>query len=227
MNRKVKTVLGAVGALVLAALAVYGWGRYRDYRRAEADKGAVQALREYDRIVGDGTKEIPAEKFRPLLERMNACEKHCSEDLAELLFARRMDGVFLLGDFAEAERMIDSLPKKSDNWKTGVKAKIRAHAALARGDKNAAIGEFETFCNSLLAERADLTECDPCTGIEWSREGILARNYRRMGKLAAEIGDLERSAKFAEAAKANYAVALEKANGDEDTIETLKADFAE
>jgi len=222
---KPKTIVVVFAGAVAIAAACVGLNRYRDYRRACADRRATECLRQYARIVGDGTTAVPAEKLAPVLAEMAALSGECSEDFAEALFARRLDGAFLTGDYSLAEKMMDDVPGQSQSWKEGAKAKVRAHAALARGDKAAAIGDFETFCQALLQEPPDFSECDPSSGLEWSREALLARNLKRMGELAAEIGDKDRSAKFLSEARTYAKIALQKAEDDPDCRQVLLDDF--
>lgn len=224
MNKTKAIAVAVVGALALAAV-FFGLGRYRDYRRDCADRCADDCLRAYAKIVGDGRSRVPAETLVPVLKKMEELSGTCSDAVAEMLFARRLDGAFLAGDYAQAERMMDDLPEKSANWKAGAKAKIRAHAALERGDKAVAIGEFETFCKTLMQEPPDAVECDPYSGVEWSKEGLLARNLKRMAGLSAEIGDKARAEKFLSEARGYAEVALEKAKDDQESAAALRAEF--
>jgi len=222
---KTKTIVVVFAGAVAIAVACVGLNCYRNYKRACADRRATECLRQYARIVGDGMKAVPAEKLAPVLAEMSALSGECSEDFVELLFARRLDGAFLVGDYALAEKMMDDMKGRSRNWKEGAKAKIRAHAALVHGDKAAAIGEFEKFCQALLREDPGFSECDPSSGLEWSREALLARNLKRMSELAEEIGDKDRSEKFLSEARKYAKVALQKAEGDLDCQKVLLDDF--
>lgn len=223
--RKSKTIVVAFAGVVAIFAVCVGLNRYRDYQRACADRRATDCVRQYACIVGDGKTTVPAEKLAPVLAEMAALSGECSEDFDELLFNRRLDGAFLIGDYALAEKMMDDLKGKSKSWKEGAKAKIRAHAALARGDKAAAIGEFEVFCQALLQEEPDSSECDPCSGLEWPREALLAHNLKRMSELAAEIGDQDRSAKFISEARTYAKVALRKTENDPECQNALLDDF--
>jgi len=222
---KAKTIVVAFAGAVAIFAVCAGLNRYRDYKRACADRRATDCIRQYASIVGDGKAAVPAEKLEPVLAEMAALSGECSEDFAELLFNRRLDGAFLIGDYSLAEKMMDDLKGKSKSWKEGAKAKVRAHAALARGDKAAAIGEFEKFCQALLQEDPDFSECDPSSGLEWSREALLARNLKRMGELAAEIGDKDRSEKFLFESRQYAKVALQKAEDDPVCQKVLFDDF--
>jgi len=222
---KVKIVVVVVLGLIALALAYVGFRCYRDYRRDRADKCAVECVRDYSRIVGDGRSPVPAKTLGPVLVKMTEISDKCSKPVAELLFSCRLDGAFLVGDYALAEKMMDAVPEKSASWKEGAKAKVRAHAALARGDKAAAIGEFEAFCQALLRESPDIVEYDPCTGMEWSREGLLARNLKRMSGLAADIGDKDRAARFLEESRRYAAIAFKKVEGDADKTSALAAEL--
>lgn len=216
--------LAAVAVLgtIAVGIACAGICYYRNYKRACADNRAADCMRAFAQMIGDGRGEVQKDALKPLLDEMDSLSGSCSDVVAESLFTRRLDGAFLLGDYAKAEKMMDDIPERSENWKAGAKAKIRAHAALERGDKAAAIGEFEVFCQTLLRENSDVGECDPCSGVEWSREGLLARNLMRMSALAAEIGDKGRSERYLAEARNNAKIALQKAAADADATAVLR-----
>ncbi len=71
-------------------------------------------------------------------------------------------------------------------------------------------------------EQKDFEECDPTTGILYSREWVVARNFMRCADLTRELGDAAASAKYVEEAKKLFKTALEKAKEDDKSLEELK-----
>jgi len=225
---KMKKVIVLSVVLVLAGLSWFGYKSYVRHVREAADKRAGVCLREYYSLVGDGyPSEENCKKLAPLLVEMAELSKKTSAGVSESLFSRRLDGSFLINDFATAERLMDELPDKSENWKTGAKAKIRAHAALTKGDKATALKEFEAFCESQLKEDPDAREFDPYTGVEWPKEGVLGRNMKRMSGLAADTGDKAKSAKYLEEAKRYGKAAIEKVKDDPESKSAMEKEFSD
>ena len=147
-----------------------------------------------------------------------------NDDMREQLFARRLDGAFIVGDYAKAELLMDELPGKSANWKSGAKAKIRAHAAQDKGDKATALKEYGVFLEAMRADASDVSEIDPYTGVEWTKEMIVARNLKRMAGLAADIGKADEAAKLLAEAKEVFKAALEKAKDDPEMKAAIEKD---
>ena len=219
----VAVVLGVVAAVLTypemcegprgrkMSLARKGWQKWVV---EPADEKAKVQLRDFFKLVGDG---YPEDSKKPaiaeLVREMTKTSKWCSPAMEEDLFARRLDGAFLVGDYAECERMMDQFTDKSESWRKGAKAKIRAHAALDAGDKATAIKEFQEFVDIILVTDEDVDEIDPYTGTEWTREMIVARNYKRLAQLSEEIGRADGAAayraKAAEMFKTAYEMALE------------------
>lgn len=210
-----KRIFVGIALVAAVAAAIYGINLYRAHVRNCADKAAAQQLRDFYRLVGNGypDKESCA-KIREVMVSMEETMKRCSEVTYEALFSRCLDGAFIVGDYEKAELLMDSLPGKTENWRKGAKAKIRAHAALERGDKAAAIPEFLAFLESIKAEPGEINEVDPYTGMEWTRDMIVAHNLKRLGELSADIGKADDAAKYAADAKAMFAKALADAKDD-------------
>lgn len=190
-----------------------------------ADRVAMRLLREFFSVAGSG---IPGEKERaalaPMLKLMEWASPFCSEAADEQMYARRLDGAFIVGDYDKAQSLMDGLKGYSDNWKAGAKAKIRAHAALEKGDKAAAVKEFGAFVQTVVADESDMEEVDPYTGVRWTKNGILARNYKRMAELSAETGDAAAAADYRAKAVEKFKEALKEADDDEEAAEVLKKD---
>ena len=84
----------------------------------------------------------------------------------------------------------------------------------------AAAREFIDFM--LSDEQKDFEDCDPTTGIFYSREWVVARNYMRCFNMATEMKDAAKAAEFKELAKKNFATALQKAKDDQKSLPVLK-----
>lgn len=217
-------ILTAVVAAIIAG-GVYGVKSYLKKVRLEADKKGRQELRTFYKLAGNGYPDAAAKtNLVALIAEMEQTSKKCGEDMREALFARRLDGAFIVGDYAKAESMMDELPGKSDNWKKGAKAKIRAHAAQDKGDKATALKEYGVFLETMRADKAEVNEIDPYTGVEWTKEMIIARNLKRMAGLASDIGRKEEAAKLLAEAKTMFKAALEKAKDDPEMKAAIEKD---
>ena len=219
--KKSRLVYLAVAAAVAAA-AVYGVVRYRAYVRDCADRDGARQLKEFYRLAGNGYPDKAAQaKMRDVMAEMEKTMQKCSSGTYEALFGRCLDGAFIIGDYAKAESLMDDLPGRSENWRNGAKAKIRAHAALEKGDKAAAISEFQAFLESVKAEPGEMNEIDPYTGTEWTKDMIVAHNLKRMGDLSADIGKTGDAARYRAEAKALFDQALKAAGDDQEMKDAI------
>jgi hypothetical protein len=219
-----KIILPVVALTVVVAL-VFGVKTYVKKVRAAADKEARVQLREFYKLAGNGYPDAAAQtNLVRLIGQMEVLSKKCGPDMREALFARRLDGAFIVGDYLKAESLMDELPGKSENWKKGAKAKIRAHAAQDKGDKATALKEYGNFLASIRAEAATENEIDPYTGVEWTKEMIIARNLKRMASLAADIGEKDKAAALLAEAKVAFKAALEKAKDDAEMKAAIEKD---
>ena len=224
---KSKSLIVIPAAVLGSALVIWGGCTYREHLRDRADRRASELLRTYFKLASDGYPDEKAkEQLRPVIAEMGAVSERCRDRMKEALFPRRLDGAFLVGDYAIAEAMMDQIPDKSVNWREGAKAKIRAHAALEKGRKAVAIKEFLAFCDTQLKEDPESKEFDPHTGVEWTRDGVLAHNYKRISDLAGETGDAALRDKYLAEAKKYAKVAIEKAAGDPDSKAAMEKEFA-
>ena len=221
------SIVVVIVLVVLVAGAIIGHRKYADYVRDQADKKASECLRTYFRTAGDGSPNaVACEELKKVMAEMEAVSKKCSSEMANLLFERRLDGAFLIGDYAKAEAMMDELTGYTENWKAGAKAKIRGHAAQMAGDKATALKEFSVFVETLVKDETMKEEIDPCTGVAWTKEGLLARNKKRMAELAADIGQKAEAVKLRAEAKAHYLAAIAEAveNNDAEAKTELEKD---
>ncbi len=213
-----KPIVVIVVLVAIAAGAIFGYRKYADYVRNQADKRASECLQAYFRAAGDGSPNaVACEELKKVMTEMETVSQKCSPEMAKLLFDRRLDGAFLVGDYAKAVAMIDELTGYSENWKEGAKAKLRGHAAQMAGDKATALKEFGIFVETLVKDETMKDEIDPCTGVAWTKEGLLARNKKRMAELAADIGQKDVALKLRAEAKAHYLAAIAEAEASNDT----------
>jgi hypothetical protein len=137
---------------------------------------------------------------------------------------RRLDGYFLVGDYDSAiAEMENGLPGHTAAWSASTAAKLRAHKAMAAKNNKDAIIHLLAFIKFMLSdEQKDFEDCDPTTGIFYSREWVVARNYMRCANMAAEMKDDAKAAEYKELAKKNFTIALKKAKDDTKSLPVLK-----
>lgn len=153
-----------------------------------------------------------------------------SEPAADALRERRLDGFFLSGDFDGAIACLEGegVPKRSPGWCKGTAAKLRAHKAMAAGDKKEAVRQLLVFGDFMLSdEQKDFEDCDPTTGIVYSREWVVARNYARCAKMTRELGDAAQADAYLADAKRYFATAHGKAKDDRKSLDALRAEMKE
>jgi len=224
---KTKVVVYLTLAAILALLGIFGGIKIHEAMVRRADAKARVLLVQYFKIA-DKQQIGAAEKanLTTILAQLEELDGRCSKELGELLHTRLIDGAFLVGDYEKAVRLITDVSDKPDTWKAGVAAKVRAHAALEKGDKREAVIQFEIFCSAIEADPEYKGDMDPQTCVEWSKEGLLARNYLRIADLYRELGDAAKAAAFREKAKPLARKALEAAV-DELTRKALEAAFTD
>lgn len=150
-----------------------------------------------------------------------------SESAQETLQDRRLDAFFLTGDFDGALALLDKgLPSHSAGWCKGTAAKLRYHRLLETGKKGEALQQLLIFIDFMLSdEQKDFEDCDPTTGIIYSREWVIAKNYVRCWEIARDLNDAAKAAKYLDEAKKLYATALEKAKDDPKALAELKKEM--
>ena len=147
-----------------------------------------------------------------------------SEGAQQSLLDRRLDGFFLTGNFDGAIALLDKgLPSHTPGWCKGTAAKLRYHRFLADGKKDAALKQLLIFIDFMLSdEQKDFEDCDPTTGIIYSREWVVGKNYLRCRDLARDLKDATLEADYFKKAKDLYATALKKAKDDPKALAELK-----
>ncbi len=183
------------------------------------------------RFAGDGgAKPADVARLKELLGFSDKLIKTgvLSAEATDALKERRLDGFFLINDFDGAIAYLEGegVPKRSPAWCKGTAAKLRAHKAMEAGDKKEAVKQLLVFGDFMLSEeQKDFEDCDPTTGIVYSREWVVARNLMRCSKMSRELGDAANADKYLADAKKNFVLALEKAQGDEKSLKSLQAEI--
>ena len=147
-----------------------------------------------------------------------------SEGAQQSLLDRRLDGFFLTGNYDGAIALLDKgLPSHTPGWCKGTAAKLRYHRFLEAGQKDAALKQLLIFIDFMLSdEQKDFEDCDPTTGIIYSREWVVGKNYLRCRDLAHDLKNAALEEEYFKKAKALYATALEKAKDDPKALAELK-----
>ena len=180
------------------------------------------------RLAGPDTPSSASMKYlKDLLVFTGKLLPRLSESAQETLQDRRLDAFFLTGDFDGALALLDKgLPSHSAGWCKGTAAKLRYHRLLENGKKGEALQQLLLFIDFMLSdEQKDFEDCDPTTGIIYSREWVIARNYVRCWEIARDLNDSAKAAKYLEEAKKLYATALEKAKDDPKALAELKKEM--
>ena len=147
-----------------------------------------------------------------------------SEGAQQSLLDRRLDGFFLTGNYDGAIALLDKgLPSHTPGWCKGTAAKLRYHHFPANGTSDEALKQLLVFIDFMLSdEQKDFEDCDPTTGIIYSREWVVGKNYLRCRDLARDLKDATLEADYFKKAKDLYATALKKAKDDPKALAELK-----
>ena len=147
-----------------------------------------------------------------------------SDDAKQTMLDRRLDAFFLVGNYDGAIDLLEKgLPSHSPGWCKGTAAKLRYHKAFNEGKKAEAIRQLLVFIEFMQSdEQKDFEDCDPTTGIIYSREWVIAKNFMRCAEIARDLKDAANEAKYLAEAKKLYATALEKAKDDPKALVEIK-----
>lgn len=224
MNRKL-IVVAAVIAAFAGGVFLYNW--YVERQLDKADNEGYASVQTFFSLIGNG---LPDKSQYPAISaeiaKMAEISTRCREDVRQLLLLRRMDGAFIVGDFEGAEKLMDEYTERSEVWRNGAKAKIRAHAAIVKGDNRKAVVELESFVKMVIDEPGMDVELDPSTNEEWSREMIVAKNYFRLALLASAY-DKKAAEGYAAKAREYVEKARKFADGDKAMLATIDRIVAE
>jgi len=177
------------------------------------------------RLAGPGAPSVENVKhLKALLDFSEKLLPRLSEGAQQSLLDRRLDGFFLTGNYDGAIALLDKgLPSHTPGWCKGTAAKLRYHRLLEVGKKEEALQQLLVFIDFMLSdEQKDFEDCDPTTGIIYSREWVVGKNYVRCWEIARDLKDPAREAEYFKKAKDCYATALKKAKDDPKALAELK-----
>ena len=178
------------------------------------------------RFAGNGKdRQTDIPRLKELIAFSETLLPLCTSDGALSLTERRLDGFFLIGDYDRAITLLESgkITSRTPAWCKGTAAKLRAHKAMDTKDHKEAIKQLQVFIDFMLSdEQKDFEDCDPTTGLFYSREWVVARNYMRCFNMATEMKDAAKAAEFKELAKKYFSAALQKAKDDQKSLPVLK-----
>lgn len=177
------------------------------------------------RLAGTGDESsIDKDNIKKLIAFSDTFMPKCSATSANSILERCLDGYFLVKDYPNAIKILEKgLANRSPAWCAGTAAKLRFHIAeeaknWADAEKN--LLEFNKFMMS--DEQKNFEDCDPTTGIIYSREWVVAKNLLRCAECASKQNAAERVKKYKAEAKALFTTALEKAKDDKKSLEALQ-----
>ena len=177
------------------------------------------------RFAGNDKEKPNAQRIKELLAFSEKLLPLCTKDGAASLTERRLDAFFLVGDYDSAITLLESgkITTRTPLWCKGTAAKLRAHKAMDAKEYKEAIKQLLVFGEFMLSdEQKDFEDCDPTTGIYYSREWVVARNCMRCSNMSRELGDTAAADKYKAEAKKYFTIALEKAKEDKKSLAALK-----
>ena len=208
--------------------ARFPWVKVTRETRVPVDHIAYLAEDAFLRFSGRGyPSQEDRARIKALLAFAASFSPRCSPGMRIPLAERMLDAHFIIDDFDGAIAMLEAgFPGRSVNWARAAAAKIRAHRAEMRHDDAAALESFVAFGEAIGAEPdPGVPECDPATGISYSRSWVLAKNHRRIAEYAAKLGKAELAEKSRQEAARLYAKALEDLADDETSLAALKEEM--
>jgi len=183
------------------------------------------------RFAGDGGK-VPAnvKVLKELLAFSANLLKNpeLTQSAKATLTERRLDGFFLANDFDGAIALLekDTLPNRSPAWQKATAAKLRFHKAEQAQNWAEANTQMLAFIDFMLSEeQKDFEDCDPTTGIVYSREWVVARNYLRCANCSKQLKDTAKSNAYHDLAGKFFKAAVEKAKDDEAALKVLEEEM--
>ena len=177
------------------------------------------------RFAGNDKNKPDVKHIKDMLAFSETLLPLCTKDGAISLTERRLDGFFLVGDYDSAISLLESgkITSRTPAWCKGTAAKLRAHKAMDAKNNKEAISQLQVFIDFMLSdEQKDFEDCDPTTGIIYSREWVVGKNYLRCRDLARDLKDATLEAEYFKKAKELYATALKKAKDDPKALAELK-----
>ena len=144
------------------------------------------------RFAGNDKDKPNVQRIKELLAFSEKLLPLCTKDGAASLTERRLDAFFLVGDYDSAITLLESgkITTRTPLWCKGTAAKLRAHKAMDAKEYKEAIKQLQVFGEFMLSdEQKDFEDCDPTTGIIYSREWVVGKNYLRCRDLARDLKD--------------------------------------
>lgn len=203
----------------------FPWFRCGFETRVPTDYIAQLVADTFIRFAGTGDEaSIDKENIKKLIAFSNEFMKECSATAANSILERCLDGYFLIKDYPNAIKILDGgLANRSKAWCAGTAAKLRFHIAEEAknwADAEKSLLEFNKFMMS--DEQKNFEDCDPTTGIIYSREWVVAKNLLRCADCATKQNAADRAKKYKAEAKDLFKTALEKAKDDKKSLEALQ-----
>ncbi|MDI6775145.1 MAG: hypothetical protein QME60_07105 [Verrucomicrobiota bacterium] len=125
-----------------------------------------------------------------------------------------LDIYFMTGDFDKALRVAAEAGNEESerDMNDMLLIKIRAHKALAEGNKAEAVALFARFMEAIKKmDEIRVSAEDPMTKLRVSKDEVLGLNAARIGRLWSELGENDKAAAAFVEAKRRYEEALKRA----------------
>ena len=180
------------------------------------------------RLSGSGTPDAAnMNALNALIDFSASILPKLSKDAQQSMLDRRLDAFFITGNYDGAIALLEKgLPSHTAEWCKGTAAKLRYHQALKAGEKTEALKHLLAFMKFMQSdEQKDFEDCDPATGIVYSREWVLAKNFMRCAEISRELKDGTNETKYRISAGKMYAAALEKAKNDAKANAAIKKEM--
>lgn len=170
---------------------------------------------------------VDQENIKKLLAFSETFMKNCSKIVEDQIRERRLDAFFLINDFESAIKILEGgLPRRSPAWCKGTIAKIRFHIAEAKQDWADAENQLIIFNDFMMSdEQKDFEDCDPTTGIVYSREWVVAKNLLRCANCAEKQGKGAKVKEYKSKAKELFIIAETKAKDDQKSLAELQKEI--
>ena len=201
--------------------------RWGDRPSVTADYVGQLTEDQFIRFAGDGGKTPANVKVLKELLAFSAellKNPELSKNAAQALSERRLDGFFLANDFDGAINLLEKegLPNRTPAWAKATAAKLRAHKAMEAKNWPEACTQMLAFIDFMLSdEQKDFEDCDPTTGIVYSRDWVVARNYLRCAQFMKDANNAAKSQEYRDLAGKYFKTALEKIQDDESSLKVL------
>jgi len=138
-----------------------------------------------------------------------------------------LDAGFRIEAYDRLESLLaEGIPGNDPAWHETMLNKVRAHAALKRGDTDEAIRRFRAFMTAIEAQ-PDAGHRDPVTDERITKEMILGYNAKRIAGLLEQAGRAAEAAAARQEAIRYYQKALESFKPEDAEYTTIQKALAE